>query len=120
MSGFVFSFYSFMDFSRANFTAQEKIELLQRWVLVHSYLYYHMDISVVDDWRFDDNSHQLYGLKLEHPEAWANARYTYAMDDFDGSTGCGYVEKLKEKERKSIIFDVNLLVNRHVFIRRNN
>ena len=112
------SFYSVMDFSKRDFTAQEKIELLQRWILVHSYLYYCMDLSIVTDHTYDMNSKQLFELRVEHPDSWANARYTYAMEEFDGSTGFGLVEKLDENERKSIMWDVQMLTGRHVLKRR--
>jgi hypothetical protein len=102
-----------MDFSAREFTNQEKIELLQRWVLVHSYLYYIMDVSVVSDYRYDMNTKQLYGLKVDYPEDWSRARYTYAMHDFDGSTGFGFVERLDEKELRSVLFDVVLLTSQH-------
>lgn len=107
-----------MDFSNRDFTPQEKIELLQRWILVHSYLYYIMDISIVPDYTYDMNSKQLAELKTAHPDSWDKARYTYAMGDFDGSTGFGFVEKLEENERKSIMFDITLLTYRFVFKRR--
>lgn len=107
-----------MDFSNRDFTPQEKIELLQRWVLVHSYLYYIMDISVVSDNMYDANSKQLADLKEAHPDSWDKAKYTYAMKDFDGSTGFGFTEKLEEKERKLILFDITILTYRFTFKRR--
>src|SRR5690606_9943617 len=97
-----------------DWTPQEKIELLQRWILTHSYLYYVMDVSIVPDHRYDANSKQLYELKVEYPGAWIVARYTYAMIDFDGSTGFGYVEKLEERERKSIMWDVGWLTSKYI------
>jgi hypothetical protein len=100
-----------MDFSKGNFTPQEKIELLQRWVLVHSYLYYNMDTSVVTDHKYDDNCRQLCRMKEDYQDSWANARYTYAMYDFDGSTGFGFVDRLKDKDLESVTFDVSILLN---------
>lgn len=102
-----------MNFSKRNFTTQEKIELLQRWILVHSYLYYHLDRSVVSDHMFDANGQQLNLFKLNFPKDWSNARYTYAMLDFDGSTGCGYVENLNAVDTMSIVFDSEYLMRRH-------
>lgn len=98
-----------MDFSKRGFSNQEKIELLQRWILVHSYLYYNMDMSVVDDHVYDANSLQLFELMTEHPEDWLRARYTYAMREFDGSTGFGFVDKLNDMDMRSVHFDVAML-----------
>lgn len=90
------------------------MELLQRWILVHSYLYYIMDVSIVSDHMYDMNSKQLAEFKTEYPEDWSRARYTYAMNDFDGSTGFGFVEKLEDRERRSVVWDVGRLTTRHV------
>jgi NAD-dependent DNA ligase len=98
-----------MDFSRRDFTTQEKIELLQRWILVHSYLYYELDLSVVSDHMYDRNSQQLHMFKINYPTDWKNARYTYAMVDFDGSTGFGYVNQLNTVDTMSIVFDAKQL-----------
>lgn len=107
-----------MDFSARDFTPQEQIELLQRWVLVHSYLYYQMDISLVTDYRYDSNSRQLFELRCKYPQDWDHSRYQYAMHDFEGSTGFGMVERLMEKERKSVMGDIGRLSANHVFKRR--
>lgn len=106
-----------MNFSKGNFTVQDKIELLQRWVLVHSYLYYILDVSVVTDHKYDSNTRQLYEFKIYYPEDWLNSRYTYAMGEFDGSTGFGFIEKLKKKEMRSILFDVNMLCSTYSRLR---
>lgn len=101
-----------MKFNKKDFTNQEKIELLQRWVLVHSYLYYNLDRPVVDDYKFDMNCRQLAELKKEYPEDWTFSRYSYAMKYFDGSTGIGFVESLRGDDEESVIWDVLMLLNR--------
>lgn len=95
-----------MQFTKMEFTTLEKIDLLQRWILVHSYLYYILDTSYVSDFKFDGNCRQLAWFYDKFPEEWAKSRYGYAMGGFDGSTGFGMVEKLVEKEHRSILRDV--------------
>lgn len=84
-----------MEFSSPYWTDQQKVELLQRWILVHSYLYYELDYSIVEDHVFDSNCRQLVELSEAHPEALKNSRYYYAMEEFDGSTGAGFTSKLR-------------------------
>lgn len=91
-----------MKFSNPYLSNKDKIELLQKWILVHSYLYYELNYSVVSDNKFDKNCVQLMELKIKYPKLWKKSKYYYAMKDFDGSTGYGFYEKLKE-EHKMII-----------------
>lgn len=84
------------------FKTVTKIELLQRFILTHSFLYYNLNYSIVSDERFDKNSQQLVKFQEKYPDDWKKSRYYYAMKDFDGSTGFGYVEKLKPEHREII------------------
>ena len=95
------------------FNTKEKIELLQRWIIVHSYLYYILDSPIIDDHVFDSNCKQLVELKIDHPIVWGDARYSYAMGNFDGCTGMGLVENLKDKELTSVHRDVGILTSKY-------
>lgn len=99
-----------MEFIENRFTTVEEIELLQKYILVHSYLYYHLDSSKVSDYRYDSNSRQLFAYKQKYPVDYAKARYSYAMKDFDGSTGFGFVEKLNEKDMKSVVLHAEIVL----------
>jgi hypothetical protein len=52
----------FMKFMNPYFSVKQRIETLERWILVHSYLYYELDKSIVDDRKFDKNALQLVEL----------------------------------------------------------
>lgn len=105
-----------MIFSSPYWSNKTKIQLLQRWILVHSYLYYILDDTVVDDHIFDNNAMQLTELQMAFPDALTNSRYYYAMEDFDGSSGFGFVQKLEPDDYECIIRDANMLLkNRKLF-----
>lgn len=80
----------------------DKIDLLQRWILVHSYLYYELNDNLVTDMTFDNNCAQLADLQEEHKDAWKESRYYYAMHDFDGSTGFGFHGRLEPHDQVKI------------------
>lgn len=101
-----------MIFNNPYFSIKDKLELLQRWILVHSYLYYIMDYSLVSDYDFDMNCQQLAGMKQDEKHSYRKTRYYYAMRDFDGSTGNGYFERLNEKDKDSILRDAKFIMNR--------
>ena len=79
-----------------------KMCLLQRWILVHSVIYYTMDESVVDDAMFDNNSRQLVALQKEHSDLAPRTIYWYVFKDFDGTTGFDLYARLNPQDRKFI------------------
>lgn len=83
-------------------TYKEKVEYLQRWIIVHSFLYYELDSNVVEDKVFDKQAKKLVAYKEEMGEEWKNTQYYHAMSDFDGTTGFDLWEKLTEKEKRII------------------
>lgn len=42
-----------------NLTTQEYIDFLQRFILVHSYIYYELDSNVISDRLYDKKSKEL-------------------------------------------------------------
>jgi NAD-dependent DNA ligase len=94
----------------SRFTAKDKIELSQRFFLVNSYLYYELNTSIISDYRFDEECQQLYQFKMNHPKEFSEARYSYVMGDFEGNTGFGYVKRLNEKDKKSIIWHAETMI----------
>jgi hypothetical protein len=99
-----------MEFNNPKFTTKDKIELLQSYILVNSYLYYHLDYSRVSDEAYDRTSQQLLQFMKDSPIEFSTARYSYAMKDFDGSTGFGFVDKLNEADKKSMSLRAEMLI----------
>lgn len=90
-----------MYFCNPYLTEIEKANLLQRWIIVHSILYYVMDKSVVEDRMFDSNERQLVELMKEMPEKdRKRTRYWYAFYDFDGSTGFHLYKRLHKEDNE--------------------
>jgi hypothetical protein len=88
------------------------MELLQRWILVHSFIYYELNKNIISDEMFDKNSKQLYEMQQKHKAQFKKSRYYYAMHDFDGSTGNGFIEKLNEYDYDCVIRDAYILVQK--------
>jgi hypothetical protein len=64
------------------FNAVEKIQLLQRWILVQSFAYYELNENVATDFQYDMNARQLSELKKEHPEEFKRSRYYDYFHDY--------------------------------------
>ena len=105
-----------MNFSsNPYFTIIEKIDLLQRWILTHSIIYYILDRKVVHDNVFDKNCNHLILMKLNYPIEYKKSRYYQTFIEFDGSTGYGLPYSLKEidKDKYNIIFSDAMRLVRH-------
>jgi len=86
-----------------------KISFLQRYIIVHSALYYEKNESKITDATFDATAKQLVKMQRENREAFKRSQYYYCMKDFDGTTGFYLYSRLTEKDKKiinSIIFSM--------------
>ena len=85
-----------MDFSCGNFDNITKMNLLERWILIHCILYYDMDEAFIGDAEFDGNMKQLAKAIDRLPNAFKYTRYYEIFKDFTPSSGYYLVPKLKE------------------------
>lgn len=83
-----------MNFKNPYLSMGEKIDLLQRWILIHSIIYYELDDNIVSDVLFDYNSQHLMTYKKSHPEEYAKSKYHDVFKDFDGCTGFDLFRRL--------------------------
>ena len=92
-----------MKFKNPYMTGREQVSTLQRWVLVHSYIYYNTDKSFVSDFVYDANCKQLVKTMEENPEA--KTRYSEAFEGFDGSTGFDLFDRCSKEVQELIELD---------------
>lgn len=88
-----------MDFSARKFTDKEKIQLLQRSILVQSYAYYELNANILPDYKYDANTRQLLELKNSAPEAYQKSRYRKYFEDFESGTGFDLTGKLRSNRK---------------------
>lgn len=89
-----------MEFCSVYCTNTMKMDSLQRWILIHSIIYYEMDRSLVTDKVFDDNCRQLVGLIESDPESHKKTDLYYVFNDFDGSTGFDLYHRLNRVDKR--------------------
>ena len=89
------------------FTPVEKIQLLQRSILVNSFAYYELDSNILSDFQYDANALQLAELKRQYPDEFRRSRYhDYFYDycsDSDGAhytSGFDLLDRVKKKDSK--------------------
>lgn len=69
------------------FSTVEKIQLLQRWILVQSFAYYELNENIASDFKYDANARQLETLVKEHPKEAKRSRYYDYFFDFFNDDG---------------------------------
>lgn len=84
-----------MIFNNPYWTPETKLDLLARWIIIHSIIYYEFNGNVVEDKMFDSNSQQFVRLVDEHPKAFKRSAYYKTMKGFDGNTGFDLLHRLK-------------------------
>lgn len=88
-----------MNFKNPYWSNKLKISTLQRWVIVHSIIYYNLNSSVVSDKMFDANAKQLVDMQKAFPKDAENSSYWYVFYDFDGTTGFDLPDRLNKDDK---------------------
>ena len=84
-------------------TTQEYIDFLQRFIILHSYIYYELDDNVISDREYDARAKELVRYKNEYPDLWESSEYYKQFgDDYNGSTGFTLYHDLDEKQKMTI------------------
>lgn len=87
----------------------QKIALYERWLLIHSYLYYELDDPIKTDFEFDGVKKELLKLKKKQTK---KTRYSEAFDE--SWTGSCYelFSKCSKELQESIKTDCELIIER--------
>lgn len=75
---------------------EELIHRRRHQILVHSYLYYRMNINLISDHTFDDWSMELVKLQKDNPKFSNQGIYAEYFKDFDGTSGFDLPHHLPE------------------------
>lgn len=67
---------------RQPFTVVEKIQLLQRSILVNSFAYYELNENLLSDFQYDANARQLAELKKQYPDEFKRSKYYAYFHDY--------------------------------------
>ena len=88
-----------MNFTSKPFTDLQKIQLLQRSILVTSYVYYELNDNIQSDRTYEMNTQQLLELKRSNPEAWKKSRYYKYFDNFESGTGYDLMYRIMDNKK---------------------
>lgn len=81
----------------------EYINFLQRYIIVHSYIYYELNNNIISDREYDVKSKELLMLKEQYPELWRSSMYYEQFkDEYTGATGFTLYHDLNDRQQRII------------------
>jgi hypothetical protein len=92
-----------MKFGNPYWSNKTRIELLQKWIIVHSIIYYELNTNIISDSMFDANSKQLVELIKSDQEACRASKWYKVFKGFDGSSGFDLYSKLSREKQKELM-----------------
>lgn len=84
---------------------KDKVEFLQRKIIINSILYYYRDTNFISDNQFDEIS--AYLVNLQSQINIEDTMYGYIFYDFDGTTGFHLYDRLMEEDKNYLDIIVN-------------
>lgn len=76
------------------------VDYIQRFIIIHSIIYYELNENVISDKDFDNVSKLLLKLREENEEVYKKSQYYYVFNDFDGTTGFYIYDTLNAKDKE--------------------
>lgn len=90
----------------------DKIDYLQKMILVNSALYYKYDTNALTDHQYDSISEQLVQYMDEYPLSKRISKYAYVFDTYDGTTGFHLVDSLEPDDYYCVMLSVENYLSR--------
>lgn len=91
-----------------DWTMLDKINYLQKMILVNSALYYKYNTNALSDYYYDSISEQLVQYMNEYPISRRISTYAYVFDNYDGSTGFHLIDNLEPIDYHAVMLSVEL------------
>ena len=68
-------------------TFSEKLKQRRSQMLIHSYIYYHLDTNIISDHQWQDWADELTEMQSQYPQLTNIGFYDKGFSDWNGSTG---------------------------------
>lgn len=80
-----------------------RIDFLQRFIILHSYIYYELNNNAISDMEYDKKSKELARYKELYPELWRKSMYYKQFgDEYNGATGFTLYRDLEDHQKRII------------------
>lgn len=83
---------------------RDRIDYLQRQIIVYSYIYYELNDNAISDRDYDALCKRLVKYKNDYPNLWKESEYYKQFgDDYNGATGFNLFHELDDRQKKIIL-----------------
>lgn len=108
-----------MNKSLYKLTTQEQISFLQRYIIIHSIIYYEFNNGVISDRQYDEYAKYLYKLILSNNKEFTNSQYYYVYYDYNPATGFDLRSRLTKEDNEYLTkLALNILHNGNKIIEK--
>lgn len=80
-------FINELTYKGANYRVAARIQQLRLALLIHSRLYYLMDVNIITDQQWNNMAYELRDLQKKYPDDAIAVVYHHDFADWDGTTG---------------------------------
>lgn len=82
---------------------QTRIDFLQRFIILHSYIYYELDNNAISDKMYDEIAKELVAYREKYPDLWTRSMYYKQFgDEYNGATGFTLYHDLDDRQKEII------------------
>lgn len=81
----------------------DQISFLQRYIIIHSIIYYHLNSNVISDSKYDEYAKYLEKLIKLNDKEFKESQYYYAFTDYSSATGFDLYDKLNDCDKKYLM-----------------
>lgn len=78
----------------------DRISFLERFILIHSVIYYHLNSNIITDSKYDEYSKYLEKLIKLNDKEFTESQYYYAFIDYSSATGFDLYDRLNSKDKE--------------------
>lgn len=97
---------------QSTLSTQEYINFLQRYIIVHSYIYYELNRNIISDREYDAKAKELVRYKNDYPVIWKTSEYYKQYgDEYNGATGFTLFYDLDDRQKEIIRSVVRCIYN---------
>lgn len=80
-------------------SVKQKANWLERYIIIHSILYYELSENIIEDFQYDKAGKQLLKLKKQLGNEFKETEYYYVFKDFDANTGFYIYDRLNDYDK---------------------
>lgn len=92
-----------MNKSLNKLSTVDRISFLERYIILHSVIYYHLNSNVISDSQYDEYAKYLEKLIKLNDKEFKESQYYYAFTDYSSATGFDLYDKLNDYDKKYLI-----------------